>query len=180
MAGPIAHIYCALALINSGEIQVQDRCSYIRGTSFNDIRYLKVIRREETHDDKVNLEKIKAAPTDFEKGMLVHSLLDRKREQYVMTQKLYDYVPEIAYKTQLLKFYEDLVLYERLQNTPEIAACFKQFDQQEQLFAIPPEKLTKWHFLLQEYVSQKPSEWRISGLMQSIVDNDNQGEKDYN
>ena len=49
MAAPIAHIFCALFLLNNNIIDVDNIQEFIIGTSFPDIRYLGVIERDTTH-----------------------------------------------------------------------------------------------------------------------------------
>lgn len=63
MAAPIAHIFCALALLQQGKIKVADKQSFILGTSFPDIRYLEVIKRDQTHEKNVNWNDVINAPT---------------------------------------------------------------------------------------------------------------------
>ena len=165
MAAPIAHIFCALALINQGKIKVADEQAFIIGTSFPDIRYLGVIKREQTHENNVVWNDVINASSSFEAGRLLHSLLDRIREEYVITHNLYDHVPTTVYRTHILKFFEDTLLYNQTDDWPKIVSYFNTILPDEQAFGIPDHYIRTWHQLIQQYIKQHPNAGNIAEFL---------------
>jgi hypothetical protein len=166
MAAPIAHIFCALFLLNSGAIEVNNKSDFIVGTSFPDIRYLGVINRAQTHEENITWSAVKNASTSFEQGRLLHSLLDEEREKFIVHYNLYDCVPDSRFRTQILKFYEDMLLYETINNWPEIADCFDTIVSEERAYSIKENDLLLWHNLLKQYVSRNPGPYQIFLFLQ--------------
>ncbi len=165
MAAPVAHIFCALALLNSGKLKVDDKQAFILGTSFPDIRYLDVIERAETHKKNVTWDDVVNAPSSFEAGMLLHALLDHVRENYVEIHHLYDQLPNNPYRTHVLKFFEDILLYDYVTEWPHIITYFDTIAQEEKKYGIAMPYLRIWHKLLQQYISQHPSAKQIAGFL---------------
>lgn len=166
MAAPIAHIVCALALLNGGFIDVEDKSAFIIGTSFPDIRYLGVISRDQTHVKNVTWKDVKNAATSFEQGRLLHSLLDEEREKFVEHYNLYDLVSSERFRTHVLKFYEDIFLYETVKNWPEIAHYFDTVLQEESDYGIEGSDIVAWHNVLKHYVAQCPDPYQIFLFLQ--------------
>src|SRR5438045_2048548 len=106
-------------LLNCGAFDVTKKSDYVCGTSFPDIRYLGVIARDQTHTKNATWDDVINAPTSFEKGRVVHSLLDEARWEFVKRHHLSDHilVPTWLYDT-VLKFYEDMLLYDLIKNWP--------------------------------------------------------------
>jgi len=157
MAGPIAHIICALSLLQSGALQVTDEKAFIIGTVFPDIRYLNVIDREKTHKDNVQWEDVHSASSSFEKGMLLHSLLDRVRIVH-FEQPNEEMIPHIPMmRSQLLKFYEDRIIYHRLDNWNTIIQYFDEIIPEEKEWDISEKALKQWHRFIQSYCAQQPT-----------------------
>ena len=165
MAAPIAHIFCALSLLNAGKLTVTDKCAFILGTSFPDIRYLGVIERNETHDAHVTWTDVEHAKSDFEKGRLLHAYLDIKREAYIVDNKLYDGMADTAYKTHILKFFEDTLLWKKIKTWDKICTYFDTILPEEQAFNIDPRHIHVWHSLLKKYVKQQPGPQDISHFL---------------
>ncbi len=165
MAAPIAHIFCALALLQQGKIKVVDKQSFILGTSFPDIRYLGVIKRDQTHEKNVNWNDVINAPTSFEAGRLLHVLLDLVREDYVQTHNLYDQFPNTPYRTHILKFFEDTLLHNKINNWQEIVCYFNTILPEEQTYNIHDRYIRIWHQLLQHYIKQPPDAKQIAWFL---------------
>lgn len=167
MAAPVAHIFVALALLNSGKLKVDDKQAFILGTSFPDIRYLNVIKREKTHKKNVTWGDVVNASSSFEAGMLLHALLDRVREDYVETHHLYDQLPNNPYRAHVLKFFEDTLLYNYVTEWPQTTTYFDTITQEEKTYGITMPYLRIWHKLLQQYISQHPSAKQIAGFLKN-------------
>jgi hypothetical protein len=166
MAAPIAHIFCALFLLDSGAIEVENKSAFIVGTSFPDIRYLGVIDRDQTHVENLTWNDVKNASTSFEQGCLLHSLLDEEREKFVVKYNLYDCFPNSQFRTQILKFYEDILLYEAIKNWPEIADYFNNIFSEESVYGIKKNDLILWHNLLKQYLLHCPDVYQIFLFLQ--------------
>jgi hypothetical protein len=166
MAAPIAHIFCALSLLNGNAINIDNIAHFIIGTSFPDIRYLGVIKREETHVENITWNDVINAPTPFKAGLLVHSLLDKVREAFVVKNNLYKFVPDSPFRTQILKFYEDIILYEMIKNWPDIIHYFDTILPEECAYNIKKNDIKIWHDLLKRYFLQQPDTNQILMLLQ--------------
>ena len=83
---------------------------FIFGTSFPDIRYLKVVSRTETHFTNVSLQDILQEKNSFKAGMVFHSFVDERREAYVVENHFYKKIPNFKFSSQSLKFAEDEIL----------------------------------------------------------------------
>src|SRR5438132_13939173 len=106
MAAPIAHIFLAVQMLAGPFHGLFDEKEFIVGTSFPDIRYLKVVSREETHFSHVTLEDIVQETDSFKAGMLFHSFVDEQREAYIIAHGFYGKIPSFRFTTQSLKFAE--------------------------------------------------------------------------
>jgi hypothetical protein len=159
MAGPVSHIICALTVLNSGNIQIQDKQAFILGTSFPDIRYMGVISREQTHKKELSWQDVQHASSDFEAGMLLHALLDQVREAYVVEQGAYDHIPNTRFKAHCLKFFEDITMWYSIppSDWQTIITYFDTIHTAEKQFGIPGEALLQWHSFIQEYLQAMPN-----------------------
>ena len=168
MAGPIAHIICAFSLLQSGALQVIDEKAFIIGTVFPDIRYLNVIDREKTHKDNVQWEDVISASSSFEKGMLLHSLLDRVRIVH-FEQPNEEIIPHIPMmRSQLLKFYEDRLIYNGLDNWNKIIEYFDEIIPEEKEWDISEKALKQWHRFIQGYCAQQPTPGSLFSCMRQL------------
>lgn len=166
MAAPIAHIFCALSLLSSNAIDIDNITDFIVGTSFPDIRYLGVIEREATHAHNVTWNDVTNAPTSFEKGRLLHCLLDEVREAFVVKHNLYEFIPDSPFPTQILKLYEDIILYEMIKNWADISTCFDTILPEECAYGIKNNDIKTWHKLLKRYFAQQPDTNQILLFLQ--------------
>jgi len=159
MAGPVSHIICALTVLNSGNIQIQDKQAFILGTSFPDIRYMGVISRDQTHKKEVTWHDVQHASSDFEAGMLLHALLDQVREAYVVEQGAYDHIPNTRFKAHCLKFFEDITMWDTAKSAEwqTIISYFDTVHPAEKQFGIPEETILQWHNFIQDYIRAMPN-----------------------
>ncbi|MEX0748966.1 MAG: hypothetical protein WD467_02285 [Candidatus Saccharimonadales bacterium] len=157
MAGITTHIVLSQKALSSF-LPDKNKEEFIVGTSFPDIRYLNVVSREQTHLQKVNLESIEHEPDSFTAGFRYHSLIDEARESFILKNNIYTILPESPFITQALKIYEDKVLLDKLSNRAGIIRYFDNILPAEEEFAIPVVKLTKWHKLIQEWLSSPAEE----------------------
>jgi len=157
MAAPIAHIFLALQMLSGPFKGLFNEKEFLVGTSFPDIRYLKVIEREKTHFSRVALTDIIREKDSFRAGVLFHSFVDEKREEYVVKNGFYEKIPDFKFSSQSLKFAEDVILKNHFDITPYIA-YFDGILEQETQCNIAAEHIKSWHFFLQEYFRGRYSE----------------------
>ncbi len=157
MAGPVAHIVCALALLNSGALKIEDKQAFLVGTSFPDIRYLGVIKREQTHKHDVTWQDIQNESDSFKAGMLLHSLVDRIREEYMMEHNVYNLVPKFPFFSQSLKLYEDMLIYNSMDEWQLISSYFNEILSSERAFGIKEQDIKRWHQILQTFFVKRPT-----------------------
>ncbi len=158
MAGPIAHIFCALAILHSGALKVNDEKAFIIGTSLPDIQYLGVITRETTHYPNIRWEDVIAAPTDFQKGILFHSLVDEVRIAQ-LEKPNEKYIPSLPImRSQIMKFYEDNLIYSKINDLPKIMHYFDEIlPEEKSSYGLADAALTQWHQFIKVYCLQPPS-----------------------
>ena len=155
MAAPITHIVLAEKVF-SNHFQNLSKDKFLIGTSFPDIRYLRVIKREQTHPKDIILSDIKSADS-FNGGLLFHVLVDRVRENYMQKNDIYSLMPASKLITQTLKLLEDELFYDRLNNWSLIGSYFDNVLSEELEYPIKDTDVLKWHKLLQIYLSEKPT-----------------------
>ena len=158
MAAPATHIILALRLPLLPEKNKQE---FIIGTSFPDIRYLGVIEREKTHNNQATWKTIQQESSSFKAGMDFHALVDRMREDYMIEHNVYDKVSKSQRASQILKIFEDTLLYEKIDNWNEIACYFDTIHEEELRFDIKEYDIKRWHKILQDYLRKKPNESQL-------------------
>jgi len=152
MAAPIAHIFLAMQMLAGPFDGLFNEIEFIVGTSFPDIRYLKVISRDETHFCNVTLDDIVQEKDSFKAGMLFHSFVDEQREAYILAHKFYSKIPSFRFVTQSLKFAEDEIL-RTLFDSSEYSSYFDEILEQEKAYPINIKHIQTWHRFLGEYCS---------------------------
>jgi len=178
MAGPVAHVYCALAILSSGVLSIKSPRDFIIGTLFPDIRYLHVIEREKTHKADICWHDVLTASSDFDAGMKLHALVDVVRENYVIQHHLYDnFSSYLPYKSQFLKFFEDALLYDQVNIWHNIAIYFDTIAHEEQAFGIDDTALRLWHTMMQQYMLQKPAARNIRTYIYTLLTEQYYGKK---
>jgi hypothetical protein len=150
MAAPIAHIFLAMQLLCGLAKGLFNEQEFIVGTSFPDIRYLKVVERAETHFERVTLNDVLQEKDSFKAGMLFHSFVDEQREQYVVDNNLYDGIPDFRFKTQSLKFAEDELLKPYC-DLIRYQAFFNTVLPAQTTYGIDEQHIRSWHTFLQGY-----------------------------
>jgi len=150
MAAPIAHIFLAVQMLAGPFSGMFNEKEFIIGTSFPDIRYLKVVGRGATHFSNVTLEEILQEQDSFKAGMLFHSFVDEQREAYVVAHGFYAKLSTFRFVTQSLKFAEDEILKARFDSTL-YQHYFDDIVEGELGYNIDEQDIRAWHVFLQEY-----------------------------
>jgi hypothetical protein len=110
MAAPIAQVYLALQILAEPLNGYFNEKEFLVGTSFPDIRYLKLIERTQTHYSNCTLDDIKKEKNSFKAGVLFHYFVDEKKEEYMLKNYIYEQLPQFRFISQSLKFAEDQLL----------------------------------------------------------------------
>jgi hypothetical protein len=166
MAAPITHIVLTKKIFHN-VLHNYDKKDFIIGTSFPDIRYLGTIDREKTHFNVNNLEDINDE-NPFFAGMKFHALVDKVREDFLLSRNIYSYCPESKYITQSIKFVEDKMLYEKIADWPVYQNYFDNILQEEIESDAGKDTVTQWHNLLKNYFANKPNEESIRNFVVKI------------
>lgn len=147
-AAPITHAVLAEQWIALHEkYNDEQKKSFILGTLFPDIRYLKVITRDKTHEKGVTVQKLLSKQSPFTKGKRLHAFVDKEREKLVVKWKIYDKiknVPGQRYKATFLKLLEDEILFSN-KNWAEIRGYLVSIDPEEMKFGIAEQDIKRWH-----------------------------------
>ena len=156
MAAPATHIVLANKIYKK-HFSDKDFAKFIVGTSFPDIRYMGVIDRNVTHFRNLKLNDIKSE-NSFTAGLKVHSLVDEVREKFVRENGLYDLFPESQFRIQGVKFFEDRVLYDKIDNWSEILLSFDKVYDEEIDFGVSKTSIERWHKYLISILTHKPTD----------------------
>lgn len=173
-AAPLMHLCLASKYLatHGTKYSPEQKNSFLRGTSFPDIRYLGGISRSKTHDGDATLENIYKTASPFEAGKKFHAWVDEVREQHVEEWKIYDKLKELGKLPQkqsalFLKLIEDAVLFNNTSNkTIDAIMLFSTIDPEEYQYGVSTEKLLRWHAILTIYLSfQTTWTFKISSLL---------------
>lgn len=154
MAAPITHIVLA-DKVYERYFPNKNKQEFFVGTSLPDIRYLRILERDETHHKNVSLKDI-ININSFDAGLVFHSLVDEVREKYMKSNKYYSLFPNLNLLTQASKVFEDRVLYDKVFNWAEIIGYFDRIYKKELDLGIKRNDVKKWHQLLKKYFIGKP------------------------
>lgn len=157
MAAPITHIVLSDKVFNK-HFKNKDKKDFYLGTSFPDIRYLKIIERNKTHFQNLSLQEINIETSSFSAGLKFHSLTDKIREDFIISNNVYSLYSEFEYVTESLKLLEDDILYSKVNNWEEIISYFNEMAREELSFGIKEGDIRKWHEILKKYFSKQPDE----------------------
>jgi hypothetical protein len=154
------HIYWAQKWAIKARYAPDTLPEFIRGTLFPDIRYLKVLKREDTHEKNPHLKDLiesKASP--FIKGMKLHAYIDVVRERFVVQYKIYKHLSKISrkYHATFLKLVEDQIIWDKINHSQAIT-MLETLDDQERKWGVSEKDLLKWHFWLTNYLLTPPSD----------------------
>jgi len=166
MAAPITHIALTEKIFDKffkGKI----RKDFFIGTSFPDIRYLKVIDRDKTHHDNLSIANL-GNDESFSAGVKFHSILDQVREKFIVENDTYLLCPESKYITQSLKILEDKIFYQHIKDWTVYAEYLNEILQVERDYGIAEKDLSRWHSLLQQYFQKQPDEQAVKNFTLSI------------
>lgn len=158
MAGPIAHIFCALAVLQSGALKINDEKSFLIGSCYPDIDYFGVLKREHTHYTNIRWEDVVTAPNDFYKGILLHCLVDEVRIAQLEQPNEANLPALPMMRSQIMKFYEDSILYTKINNWQHLMRYFNDvLPEEKALDHLSEAVLKSWHQFIQTYCAQQPS-----------------------
>lgn len=158
-AGPIMHAYLTSKWMEQQEsYSKEQKQEMLVGTLFPDIRYMGVITREETHYQNIELTDLVQELSPFEKGKKFHSYVDRIRAHLVRESGIESQIEDIPEQQlhSFLKFLEDEILFNQTDTAFTIEALDSYFE--EELKQISRQDVEKWHQILQNYFSIRPSE----------------------
>ena len=149
MPAPITHIVLGKK-IHQHFFSHLDFSSFIVGTSFPDIRYVSQLTRKQTHLQNIHLKDVDTQNA-FLAGFQIHSLVDlvvNKSGQEKMSSFSLEKTPK-NYLT--LKFYQDKILYPKIDNWPQIRSFFDRVHPQEMDMNLSVKNIQEWHDWLQKY-----------------------------
>lgn len=171
MAAPVTHIIFAQKVFAS-HFFAKKKAEFIVGTSFPDIRYLGIIKREETHLSPGSLREINEEDS-FLAGVKLHVYIDRVREEYITKRGVYEFIPETRYAVSALKLLEDRYLYNKLSNWKEISIFFDDIYKEELSFNLSEDSIKNWHAILQRLIGRQPDDTSIVDFCRSLSFSEN-------
>ncbi len=166
MATPIVHVVLTDKIFNKFFIN-RNKKDFFIGTSFPDIRYLRIIKREKTHFENVKMKDIEKE-NDFTAGLKFHSILDQIREDFIVKNNAYDLFPNSKLSTLALKLAEDRILYNNTQDWQEYIDYLNEVLVDEINFGLKADDIKKWHELLQQLFSHSPNRQSIQDFASEI------------
>jgi hypothetical protein len=165
MAGPITHIVLTDKIFDK-YLNKFSKIDFLMGSCFSDIRYLKVLDRDSTHDDLVEPDEL-LGNNSFMAGVEFHALIDKVREDFLLTKKNYAPLLQIPVVCWMMNFFEDEVLYEKFNGWPELTEAFKLIPYQQIKFDLDKKTIDGWYALLREYFAVCSSQTRESLLVKN-------------
>ena len=157
MAAPITHIVLANKVFDN-YFSKFEKGNFFVGTSFPDIRYLKIIDRDTTHFKNVELNlRTLNLDNSFVAGAKFHVIVDWIRENYIIANNTYERIPKSRYVTQSLKLLEDELLYEKIGSWDQIVKDFEHIPYEQIDFVLDKKQINRWFLLLREYFLSKPT-----------------------
>lgn len=106
--------------------------------------------------------------SSFIAGLKFHSVIDKVREQYIVSSGIYDLCPDSKYKTQWLKILEDRILYTFVGDWGEFSKYLNEILSEEKTLGVNEVDLKRWHSALQRYFSNKPSHKTMQGFTSEL------------
>lgn len=156
MAGPIAHIFCALSVLASGALKVTDERAFILGVSYPNMHIVDLIKKEKK--PLPHWQQIVNEPSDFKKGMLLHAIIDDLHDTHI-AKRYANHMPRLpVMKQQIISYFEDAQLYYRVTDWPRIMGYFDTIITEERTqHSLPDLAINKWHQFIKTYCAQQPS-----------------------
>ena len=141
MAAPITHIALTEKIFDKF---LKDKLSqdFFIGTSFPDIRYLKVIDKDKTHYNNLSVSDL-GNDDSFSAGVKFHSIIDHAREKYIVENDTYSLCPDSKYITQSLKILEDEVFYQHVKDWTIYIEYLNEILQAEKNYGVAEKDLKK-------------------------------------
>lgn len=177
-AAPITHAYLAEQYLERFPYsEPQDRCAFLIGNQFPDIRYLGGIPREATHFAHVTLEEIRNEPSPFIAGMKLHTYVDNQRMAYAAADHIYDYlvteglldvIPNLTDLITTLKLIEDQLLYTSIARDSWFETMAAVLDA-ERTFGLPEAQLTRWHQIITVALALPPTTYSPVLLQKVLI-----------
>lgn len=157
----------------------EDKTKFYIGTLHPDIRYLAKIPREKTHMADPSVQDVLSNSSPFQAGAILHCLVDKLREEIVVSSGLYAVIEPFAngQSATLLKLIEDQILFER-QGALRFLPHFGEICVEQCREGVSETTLFKWHSFLISYLSIGPAEalktlsyiqWRFLNLSKETI-----------
>jgi len=158
MPTPITHVVFAEE-VRKREFPRVERRAYHVGTSFPDIRYLNVIKRDETHPTNIDFHDLKEAGP-FEVGVKIHSLIDSAVAFFIeKNQGIFDEAcPNTEHIVPALDIFMDQYFYGRVSDWNSYSEYLDQILPEEEDYGIDEDAIKTWHELLKMYFQNKPND----------------------
>lgn len=166
MATPITHFILSEKIFEK-KFKLYNKKDFLLWTILPDIRYLGVIKREESHFIYHSLEDIQKIKTSSSAWIRFHSLLDIKREENIIKKWIYNLIWKDFYTITALKLLEDTILYNKL-NIAEYLNYFDIWFNEKVELNIKNEEINKWNIWIKKYFSSKPSNESIKEFSKFI------------
>jgi len=166
MAAPITHVALA-ANVFDRLFKDKTKKDFFVGTLFPDIRYLKVIKREQTHPPRPAMNNF-TEEDSFSAGLKLHSLIDITREKFIVKSGAYSLLPESKHATQALKMFEDCLFYSRINDWQKYIKYLDDVLPAETGFGVSSSDIERWHTILQKYFQSQPDEHTINEFGHSL------------
>ncbi|MEA3327199.1 MAG: hypothetical protein U9R53_07800, partial [Chloroflexota bacterium] len=123
-----------------------DHKNFILGTSFPDIRYPAKLSRNQTHIHARSLQEIQSQNA-FTAGVLFHNFVDNLWNAHINKDQasLFSAIPLNVPMLHTMKILQDVYIYEKLKDWPEIAQYFETILPEESLFGAGEKMVARWH-----------------------------------
>lgn len=157
MASQITHIVLADKLLPT-YFRDFERQLFLLGNIFPDIRTPAHLKREKTHLPVKSIANVQSASDAFMAGVLLHNLIDEKREKFVESSGVYGLFQTSLYPPTVFKAFEDVQLYRKLPDWETIIDYLEFMPEQAASFGIDNAELQLWHKTLREYFADPLSE----------------------
>lgn len=167
MAAPVTHIVLTEKIFNK-YFKNKNKKDFFVGTSFPDVRYLRVIEREKTHFLNIKINEL-INQDSFTAGLKFHSLIDEICVKLMESEEIYSLCPGSKYPSHFFIYLlMDELLYDKINRWDNFIDFFNKVVSGEKSFGISIEIIERWHRILQNYFSQKPNDNSREKLITSI------------
>ena len=166
MAAPITHIVLTEKIFDQFFKNKTNKIFFV-GSLFPDIRYLKVVDRSKTHFENLIVADLENSES-FLAGVKFHSILDIAREKFIVANNTYSLCPESKYVTQSLKFLEDEIFYQHVQDWQKYIGYFNEVLPEETGLGVDSRDAEKWHLLLQQYFKKQPDRQAVADFVLGV------------